>query len=255
MILGVVQARMGSSRLPGKVLADLGGRPVIDRVVTRLRASALVDEVVIATSTAPADDALEEWARDSGTGIVRGDEFDVLDRFHSVLDLFPAADHLVRVTGDCPLIDPELVDEVIRLHLGSGADFSANRLPPPAHRTTPVGLDVEVARRDALETAWRMATEPADREHVMPFLYREPGRFQVSISDMGDDLSGYRWTVDTPADLEAVRAIWVHLRDPLAGWAEVLSVVRQHPEISELNAQVAQKHVDVVDERWGSDVD
>ena len=183
MILGVVQARMGSSRLPGKVMADLGGRPVIDRVVSRLRASALVDEVV-------------------------------------------------------------------RLHLGTGADFSANRLPPPARRTTPVGLDVEVARREALETAWRAAREPADREHVMPFLYREPGRFRVSVSDMEEDLSGYRWTVDTPEDLEAVRAIWAHLDGPLAGWAEVLAVVREHPEISELNAQVAQKHVDVVDERW-----
>jgi spore coat polysaccharide biosynthesis protein SpsF len=235
-------------------MADLGGRPVIDRVVSRLRASALVEEVVIATSTAPADDALEDWARSSGTRVVRGDEFDVLDRFHSVLAEFPRAEHLVRVTGDCPLIDPALVDDVIRLHLGTGADFSANRLPPPARRTTPVGLDVEVARREALETAWRAAREPADREHVMPFLYREPGRFRVSVSDMDEDLSGYRWTVDTPEDLEAVRAIWAHLDGPLAGWAEVLAVVREHPEISELNAQVAQKHVDVVDERWRGDV-
>lgn len=253
MILGVVQARMGSSRLPGKVLADLGGRPVVERVLSRLKASELVDEVVIATSTAPADDALEDWARSSGTRVVRGDEFDVLDRFHSALGEFPGAEHLVRVTGDCPLIDPELVDEVIRLHLRTGADFSANRLPPPAHRTTPVGLDVEVARRGALETAWRVAQEPADREHVMPFLYREPGRFRVRISDMAEDLSGYRWTVDTPEDLAAVRAIWAHLSNPLAGWAEVLSVVREHPEISEMNVQISQKQVGVVDERWRND--
>lgn len=250
MILGVVQARMGSSRLPAKVLADLGGRPVVDRVLTRLGASHLIDEVVIATSTGAEDDALAEWADSHGYPVVRGDEFDVLDRFHSVLGEFPAAKHVVRVTGDCPLVDPRLVDEVIRLHLESDADFSANRLPPPSRRTTPIGLDVEVARRDALEAAWQSADEPADREHVMPFLYRVPGRFHVEIADMSEDLSHYRWTIDTPEDLEAVRAIWAHLSGPQAGWEEVLAVVRAHPDIDLINAEVSQKLLGSVDERW-----
>lgn len=254
MILGIVQARMGSSRLPGKVLADLGGRPVIDRVLSRLGASTLIDQVVIATSTSADDDALAEWAESNGYPVVRGDEFDVLDRFHSVLGEFPTAEHVVRVTGDCPLIDPRLVDEVIRLHLASDADFSANRLPPPSRRTTPIGLDVEVARREALTAAWRLADESADREHVMPFLYREPGRFHVAIADMAEDLSRYRWTIDTPEDLEAVRAIWAHLSSSQAGWEDVLAVVRAHPDIDAINAEVSQKQVGVVDERWRREV-
>lgn len=250
MILAVVQARMGSSRLPGKVLEDLGGAPIIERVLTRLGASSRIDQVVIATTDQASDDELAAWATVHGTPVVRGDEFDVLDRYHAALDRYPDAQHIVRVTGDCPLIDPVLVDDIIRFHLESGAEFSANRLPPPSRRTTPVGLDVEVAQRDALETAWRMAVEPADREHVMPFLYREPGRFRVSVTDMAEDLSRYRWTVDTPEDLRAVRAIWARLSGPLAGWEEILAVVRAHPEISEINSGVGQKSLGVVDERW-----
>lgn len=252
MILGVVQARMGSSRLPGKVLADLGGRPVIDRVIRRLESSSSIDQVVLATSSNPVDDPLALWATDNGVALVRGDEFDVLNRFHTVLEGYPRAEHIVRVTGDCPLVDPALVDQLVRVHLESGADFSANRLPPPAGRTTPVGLDIEIATRAALGVAWAEASLASDREHVMPYLYRSPNQFDVRIVDMERDLSHHRWTVDTPEDLTAVRRLWGLLRDPLVGWEEILAVAEAHPEIEDLNSGITQKRLDVVDERWNA---
>src|SRR4051812_28949414 len=174
--LCVVQARTGSSRLPGKVLADLGGRPMLRFLLDRLgglghhRA-----DVVVATSTEPRDDPIAEIARDAGRPVVRGSEHDVLDRFVAALDAFPARD-VVRITADCPLTDAALIDAVVAHHRAMAADYTTNTLP----RTFPKGLDVEVVNADALRSAHREATGPSEREHVMPFFYRRPERFRLA---------------------------------------------------------------------------
>src|SRR5205823_13375067 len=171
---GVVQARMGSTRLPGKVLADLGGRPMLQFMLERLRRLP-VSELVVATSTEPGDDAVAALGATLGVRVVRGPEHDVLARFEQALEAHPA-EHVVRLTGDCPLADPEVIVATLELHHERHADYTSNVIP----RTFPKGLDVEVARAEALRVAAAEAEDPAEREHVMPFLYRHPERFRLA---------------------------------------------------------------------------
>lgn len=251
-VVAVVQARMSSQRLPGKVLARLPGaddpqRCVLDWTVQRTRRCTLVDEVVVATSQEPADDPLAEHCAAAAIACYRGALDDVLDRFYRAAREHDA-DTVVRITADCPLVDPDVVGEVLRRHAARGGDFTANRLPPPASRTFPIGLDVEVADMSALTVAWRNARERYEREHVMPYLYVVPGRFTVGIVDAPVEAGDVRWTVDTPADLQAVRALVSTAAATLGtGWRILLDVWRAHPEISRLNAAVTQ--------RSGTDVD
>ena len=217
--LAVVQARMGSTRLPGKVLADLGGRPVLGLMIDRL-ARAHVDRVVVATSDGPADDAIARLATSRGVAVVRGPESDVLERFLLALDHHPA-DDVVRLTADCPLIDPVIVDSAIGMHRRCGADYTSNSL----ERTFPDGLDVEVVRAAALRAAAAEATARDEREHVTPFLHRHPERFRLASLETDEWLGHERWTLDTPADLARLREIVAALRDPVrAGWHDVLAV-------------------------------
>lgn len=246
----VVQARLGSSRLPGKVLAPIGDRSLLAMVVERAARAMQVDRVIVATTEAPSDDAVEVAARQSGADVVRGSEYDVLARFGSALAAFPDIDIVVRVTADCPFVDPDVIDELVREQHQSGADFVANRLPPPWKRTYPVGLDVEIATRAALETAVREASVQRDREHVMPFLYLQPERFSVIVRELDEDLSHYRWTVDEPADLSAVRELARRCGPEPFGWRSVLEVARREPWINSINAAAVQKPVWRVDSRW-----
>ena len=255
-VVGVVQARLGSQRLPGKVLRDLTGDDpatqgftVLDWCVQRLRAAQRLDEVVVATSTATEDDALVTHCEEHGYDVARGDLHDVLARLVGAAEE-READVLVRVTADCPLVDPGVVDRVVAEHLRAGSDFTANRLPPPHHRTYPVGLDVEVASMAAMRRAAAEATAPAHREHVMPYLY-ETGLFDVRVveSDAGDH-GTVRWTVDTAQDLEAVGAL---VRRPgvrlTTGWRELLEIWTADGSLAELNAEVRQRTAADVDDR------
>lgn len=192
---------MGSSRLPGKVLEDLGGRPMLRFQLDRL-APLDVDHLVVATSTLARDDAIAEVAAAGGTPVVRGPEADVLERFLVALRTYPA-DTVVRLTGDCPLSDPGIIGEVVALHHERGADYTSNVFP----RTFPKGLDVEVVSADALRTAAAEATDAAEREHVTPYLYRHPERFRLANLRSGLGLGDERWTVDTRDDLAEVRRI------------------------------------------------
>jgi spore coat polysaccharide biosynthesis protein SpsF len=176
--VAIVQARMSSSRLPGKVLKEINGKPMIAHVVERTRRAKCVDYVAVATTTDAADDAVERWCKESQTACYRGSMFDVLDRYYQAARLY-AADIIVRVTADCPVIDPQVIDDTVTAFHAHNADFAANRLPPPWGRTFPIGLDTEVCRFSALERAWLEATEAHEREHVMPYLYDTPGRFIV----------------------------------------------------------------------------
>lgn len=236
-VVAIIQARMGSTRLPGKVLKDLGGETVLARVVNRTRRATLLDEVVVATSILPADDAIARECERLKVAYFRGDEADVLDRYYRAAQQF-AADAIVRITADCPLIDPELIDATIRSSLDQKADYASNSLA----RTYPRGLDVEVINADALARAWSAAKEDYQRTHVTPYLYQNPELFKV-ISIAGEvDHSRYRWTLDTTEDLELLRAVYKHFgnRDNIR-WIEVLDLMEARPELASLNSQVRQK--------------
>ena len=217
-VLVVVQARMGSTRLPGKVLADLGGRSNLAFMLARLERLDSA-RVVVATSTMPGDDAVADVARDAGVDVIRGSESDVLGRFVATLDAFPS-DTVVRLTADCPLTDPSLVSEAVDLFRRAGADYCSNTLV----RTFPDGLDVEVVSAAALRQAAEFVVDQSEREHVTPFVYRRPERYRLVALRGQDRLGDERWTIDTPEDIERVRQIVDALADPIrAGWRDFLN--------------------------------
>ncbi len=240
-IIVIIQARMSSTRLPGKVLKDIAGRPMLAWVVERARQARTATDVVVATTTDPSDDPIASFCVLMGYACTRGSLSDVLDRYYQAARQY-RADVIVRLTADCPLIDPAEIDHVVQEFLSSGVDFAANRLPPPFGRTYPIGLDTEVCSFEALERAWNEAKQPYQREHVMPYLYEVPGRFKVLRVDHDPDYGKLRWTVDTPQDLELVRVIVdrMHGREDF-GWLEVLDLFEREPELAQLNAGVDQK--------------
>ncbi|HEX9780163.1 MAG TPA: glycosyltransferase family protein [bacterium] len=239
-VVAVIQARMGSARLPGKVLKDLAGEPMLARVVARTARAARVDGVCVATTLAPQDDPVAALCASRGWTCVRGSEADVLDRYYQAA-LALRASAVVRVTADCPMIDPGVIDLVVREFRRSGAaDYASNILPP---RTFPRGLDTEVIAAGALRRAWEEDRDPAWREHVTPYIWRHPERFTLVPVRLGDDHSGHRWTVDTADDLELLRRIYGHFGRDTFEWRDVLEVLAAHPDWSRLNAHVAQKPV------------
>jgi spore coat polysaccharide biosynthesis protein SpsF len=201
----VIQARMGSSRLAGKVLADIGGRPMLHYVVARATAATSLERVIVATSHAAADDAIAAWCAAAAVECFRGDEHDVLDRYYQAACRYELS-VVVRLTADCPLLDPAVIDHVVGEYFAGEFDYVSNTIVP----TYPDGLDVEVVRRSALERAWRDATLASEREHVMPHIWKRPDQFRLKNVTRQPDLSHLRWTVDEPQDLELVRRIYAH---------------------------------------------
>ncbi len=216
---------MGSTRFPNKVMRPICGTPMIGLLLGRLAKAKLVDQIVLATSEDSRNEPLAQYVRELGYTVYRGSEDDVLDRYYQAAKEV-GADTVVRITGDCPLIDPMLVDAVIAKFLESGVDYAANTSPP----TYPDGLDTEVFSYRSLETAWNQAKAPQQREHVTPFI-RESGKFsQVNLAHAKDH-SNERWTVDEPEDFEVVRKVFEHFhprRD--FSWLEVLALCKEHPE-------------------------
>ncbi len=276
-IVAIIQARMSSSRLPGKVMLDIIGRPMIQHVVNQTRRASSLDAVVIATTTDPSDDPVAAFAATIGSPCTRGSLHDVLDRYYQAAKTHQA-DIVVRITGDCPLIDPNVIDRTVQLvtdRLTLQADFACNRLPPPFGRSFPIGLDVEVCTFAALERAWRESFEIFHREHVMPFLYEgtnfaaktEPRQdlhsaafftdyglsqrnFRIAQLHHQPDYGTLRWTVDTPQDLEFVREIFSRLPDKTTfTWYDVLQIVRESPELTEINAGIRHKTMTETDHR------
>ncbi len=247
--LAIIQARMSSSRLPGKVLLDICGKPMLERVLDRVSLARQIDHVLVATTADPSDDSLVMWCERHGVDCFRGSMQDVLDRYYQAA-LLHKPQFITRITADCPVIDPGLIDETIQACREDGVDFSATRLPPPFHRTYPIGLDVEVSTFSALERAWREASNPAEREHVFPYLYDQPGRFNLKILNHDPDFGGLRWTVDTAEDLELIQKIYSHFlpREDFR-WEEVLELVESHPELTSINAGTPHKSYLDVDER------
>ena len=263
-VVAIIQGRMSSSRLPGKILADIAGQPMLQRVFIRTSRSASVTETIFATTTDPSDDPVAEYCDFSGIPCTRGSLFDVLDRYYQAAK-GAKADIVVRVTADCPIIDPTLIDDVVNTLINDEYDFVANRLPPPFPRTYPIGLDVEACTFEALEKAWKEAREPQHREHAMPYFYEgveltrqsrlletgiSPHGFKVAILHHTTDFGDYRWTVDTPEDLEFMRQVYSRFdgRDNFT-WKEVLDLVHKEPTLMEINAGVQHKTLKDIDER------
>ncbi len=208
MILGILQARMTSTRLPGKVMAPVLGIPMIGRQIERLARSGRLDRIVVATSESATDDPLATYLAETGVSVVRGPLDDVLGRFCRVLAEVPEASTVVRMTADCPLADWTVIDQVIDLHLASGADYTSNVTP---ERTFPHGLDVEVVRRNVLVRAGAETSDAFEREHVTPFVYRRPAEFRIENLTRSPSLAHLRWTVDLPEDLDFVRHVYGEL--------------------------------------------
>jgi spore coat polysaccharide biosynthesis protein SpsF len=263
-VIAIIQGRMSSSRLPGKILADIAGQPMLQRVFIRTSRSATVTETIFATTTDPSDDPVAEYCHLSGIPFTRGSQFDVLDRYYQAAQ-GAKADMVVRVTADCPVMDPALIDDVVSTLLDEEYDFVANRLPPPFHRTYPIGLDVEACTFEVLGKAWQESRETFHREHVMPYFYEgvelsavsrqlsegiSPRGFRIALLNHTTDFGDYRWTVDTPEDLEFMRQVYSRFdgRDDFS-WKEVLDLVHREPKLMEINAGVQHKTLKDIDER------
>lgn len=244
-VVAIIQARMASTRLSGKVLANLGGRPVLEWILRRAGRASLIDQVILATTTESEDDEIAEFCNAKAYECFRGSMQDVLDRYYQAA-LNTKADVVVRITGDCPLIDPGMLDSNIETFLEADPplDFAANRLP--YERTIPIGLDTEICTFPALQTAWTEATQPHQREHVMPFFYENPDRFRILHIQHQPDYGHYRWTVDTPEDLTLLREVVAAFEDDRFSWQDVLALFEARPELAEINAAVSHKnHLDV----------
>jgi spore coat polysaccharide biosynthesis protein SpsF len=233
----IIQARMGSTRLPGKVLLDIGGETMLSRVVQRCRQATSLDAVIVATASGPADEPIVFECARLGVEAFRGSEADVLDRFYRAAQRW-GAQGVVRITADCPLIDPGVIDRVVRAFGRAQPDYASNVLK----RSYPRGLDTEVMTLSALQRAWSEASEPYQRAHVTPYFYQRPGLLRL-LSVVGEpDRSQYRWTVDTTDDLTFVRAVYRRLgNEGKFDWLQVVALLEREPELVEMNRQVQQK--------------
>ncbi len=236
-MLAILQARCSSSRLPGKVLKPILGEPMLARHIERLRRSSQLSPLVVATSSEASDDALADLCQRLDVRCHRGSLNDVLDRFYHAAEAFQP-EHLIRLTGDCPLADPQVIDATIEFHLAGGYDYTSNAI----EASFPDGLDVEVFRFSCLADAWREATLTSEREHVTSFIYRRPERYRIGHFKQAEDLSWLRWTVDQPADFAMVQAVYEALypANPQFTTADVLRFLAGHPDIARLNADITR---------------
>jgi len=231
--IAIVQARMGSTRLPHKVMAPIGDTPMIGVLLQRLSKARRVDQIMVATSDAPINDPLAAYVETRGLSCFRGSENDVLARYHqaALMAGATAEDAIIRITGDCPLVEAALVDQMVALFAKSGADYASNTSPP----SYPDGLDIEVFRFAALEQAAQQATSPREREHVTPFLREQP-QFQKATLQADADHSALRWTVDEQADLDVVRNVFAHFQPELHfSWQAVLELQKNQPDLFTAN--------------------
>lgn len=203
-MLTILQARMSSTRLPGKVLRPILGEPMLARQIERVRRAKRLGRLIVATSREVEDDPIDALCRSLHVAFFRGSLDDVLARYVGAARLFGPTDHIIRLTGDCPLADPTVIDAVVDLHLASGADYTSNT----QKLTYPKGLDVEVFKAEHLEAALDQTRDPYDREHVTPFIYRRPDRFKLANLERDPPLGDLRWTVDTPEDFAFVEQVY-----------------------------------------------
>jgi len=226
---------MGSTRLPGKVLLELNRRPVLEYVVRRCQAAARVDRVVVATSELPEDDAIEDWCAAAAVDCVRGSSDDVLARFVAAAKAFPCS-NVVRITADCPLIDPGIIDAALALHQATGADYTSNEVPP----TYPIGFDVEVVKTNILNEVAKIATLQSHREHVTLYIRENLDKFKVVNLEAGINEKNYRLTIDRPEDYLALKALLAMFPpdEMLFSFYQILDKMRRHPELTQINSGI-----------------
>ena len=236
--IAIIQARMGSTRLPGKVLKEIGGKSMLEHVISRTARANTLDEIVVATTTEPDDEAILSVAGKLEVPVFRGSEQDVLDRYYQAAREYNAS-VVVRITSDCPLTDPAVTDRAVQTFKEHAPDYASTSLK---HRVYPRGIGAEVMTFEALQEAWEQAEKSYERSHVTPYIYQHPEQFQLLHVPSGHgDYSHHRWTVDTPDDLAFVRAVYKSLDDPSASWTKVLEVVERESELLHINRDVEQK--------------
>ena len=240
VIEAFIQARMGSTRLPGKVLKQVKGRPLLDYLVERVAQAKEIAKIVILTTTKVSDDPIAHFCQERKLSCFRGSEEDVLDRYYQAA-VFRKPDGIVRITADCPIIDPEVIDQVVQVFREGSPpfDYVSNGL----ERTFPRGLDVEVFTCQALEKAYLEAKLPEEREHVTPYFYRHPEIFHIGKVALFPSQAQHRWTVDTPEDFALIRLIIEHLYSQNSRFRlkDMLELISLHPDWSKLNSHIEQK--------------
>lgn len=236
IISAIVQARMSSTRLPRKTLAIIAGKPMLAHVIERLKGARLLQGIVVATTTNQADDAIAERAEKLRVYVFRGSEDDVLDRYYQAFRKYPA-DVVVRVSSDCALADPHVVDRVVSHYLRGNYDYVSNILK----RTYPDGLDVEVFSFKALEKAWQETKWASEREHVTSYIFKNPDKFKLANVENEVNLSHFRWTVDWKEDLKFVRQVYKHLykEGQIFYMEDILELLREHPNLEKINQGIA----------------
>ncbi len=234
-IIAIIQARVGSTRLPGKVLLDLEGKTVLEHVVNRVKKSRQIGETIVATTILKEDQKIANLCSGKGVRVYRGSENDVLDRFYQAARLFSAG-HIVRVTADCPLIDHKIIDDVLSLHLKKKSDYTSNIIK----ETFPDGEDVEVFTFTALKRAWQEARLSSEREHVTPYIRNNPEIFKLANFSFPEDLSGKRWTLDEEKDYEFIGKIYgaLYKKSKFFGMEEILGFLKSHPEYEKINSRI-----------------
>lgn len=238
-IVAIVQARMRSTRLPGKIFANICGYPLIWHVFNRLKKCKSLTDYILATSDNIADDLLETWAKENAISIYRGSEHNVLERYYKAA-IYTKADIVVRITADDPFKDPFIIDQVIALLQNKKLDFACNNKPA----SFPEGLDCEVFTFNALEEMYRCATDTFEQEHVTQHLYRNPQKFKQENLSYHKDISYLRWTIDTDSDLEMAEEIYRNLFNPndknIFSLRDILDLLEEKPYIHQINQNVAR---------------
>ncbi|MCK5629672.1 MAG: glycosyltransferase family protein [Nanoarchaeota archaeon] len=241
-VVAIIQARMGSTRLPGKIMKEILGKPVILWDLDRISLSKLIDEIVVAIPYGKENDVIVDTIKEYNDKIVitRGSENDVLDRYYQAA-VQANADVVVRITSDCPLIDPVVIDNVIEQFLDNDCDYCSNSLT----RTYPRGLDTEVFSFKSLEEAWKEAKKDHEREHVTPYIIENPDKFKLLNVANGIDLSHLRWTLDTKDDFEFISAIykWIYPKKQLFLMDDIFELLGKKPELIDINRHIEQKQV------------
>ncbi|MDB2389777.1 glycosyltransferase family protein [Alphaproteobacteria bacterium] len=236
-VVAIIQARMGSTRFPGKVLAEINNQPLLEILIARVKRSKLIDKIVVATTTEVDDDGLCDWLSINGVEYFRGSERDVLDRFWHCAKLFKA-DLVVRITADDPLKDPDIIDEIVGLLQSSDSiDYVSNTLKP----SFPEGLDIEAFRFRALDKANAEALLDSEREHVTPFIWKNSKKFNLHNVEMSPDLSAWRWTVDKPEDLDFIKSL-LHLAgdDIFLDYRALIKIVKRNFFLININSNTAR---------------
>lgn len=236
--VAIIQARMGSTRLSGKIMLNILGKPVLWHVVNRVSRAKLIDELIVATTTKTKDDVIERFCKENNISIFRGQEKDVLDRYYQCAKKYNM-ENIVRITADCPLHDPQIIDLVIERYEGGNYDYITNADPP----SYPDGIDVEVFSFLALEKAWNNAKLSSEREHVTPYIRKNKNLFRVSNVENETDLSEFRWTLDQEEDFRFIKTVYEKLSESKSDifyMNDIVELIDKYPELLKINSNIVR---------------